>query len=271
MIYLCYGVTKSASTFLYQLTEEILLTSGQTVCRIRQPTRTKLENYYDFITVPFIEQVERAAGGRAVVLKTHGQIKPEVAALIASGRVKASASIRDPREMALSMADNGARARKLGTLPFSEIVEPSDALPSIDMQLDYFAQWAAVPLVDVFTYNEVCFATEVTVRRLCRQLGVEVNVERVLQPFQSGRLIGQINRAIPRRYTEMDSALQALFLQRYGAFYAEVDLKEDMIDTMRAPLQLERGIFSHHVGNTLRLIRRVFLTKNLGIIPSEKC
>lgn len=69
MIYLCYGVTKSASIFLYQLTEEILLASGQTVCRIRQPVRTKLENYYDFITLPFIERVERAARGRSVVLK----------------------------------------------------------------------------------------------------------------------------------------------------------------------------------------------------------
>lgn len=270
MIYLCYGVTKSASTFLYQLTEEILLASGQTVCRIRQPVRTKLENYYDFITLPFIERVEHAAHGRAVVLKTHGQITPEVAALIASGRIKASASIRDPREMALSMADNGARARKLGMLPFSEIVSPSDALPSIDMQLDLFAQWAAVPLVDVFTYNEVCFATEVTVTRLCQQLGVEVNVERVLQPFQSGRLIGQINRAVPRRYREMDAALQTLFLQRYDGFYATVDLKEDLIDLTRAPLRMERGVFSHHLGNTLRLIRRVFLTKNLGIIPAER-
>lgn len=130
-------------------------------------------------------------------------------------------------------------------------------------------KWAAVPGVDVFTYNEVCFATEVTVDRLCRQLGVEVNVDRVLQPFRSGRLIGQINRAVPRRYAEMDPALQALFLQRYAAFYANVALNEDLIDMIRPPVSMERGVLFHHFGNTLRLIRRLCLTKNLGIIRSD--
>lgn len=270
MIYICYGVTKSASTFLYQLTEEILLRSGRTVCRIQQPVRGKLENYYDRITVPFLERVENAAKGRAVVLKTHGQLQPGVFDLIATGRVKASASIRDPREIALSMADNGARARALGLLPFAEVVEPADALPSIDMQLRYFEEWATVPAIEVFAYNEVCFATDVTIARLCRQLGVEVRDDKVLQPFRGGWLIGQINRATPRRYAAMRADLQENFLTRYADFYSKTDLKDAFV-AQATPLAPSRpGVLSHRLGNSLRFIRRFFLTRNLGVIQTDE-
>ncbi len=246
------------------------MVSGQTVGRIQQPVRTKLENYYDRITVPFLERIETAAQGRAVVLKTHGPVLPEVADWIAQGRIKASVSIRDPREMALSMADNGARARQLGVVPFSEIVVPTDALPSIDVQVNIFAQWAAVPSVEIFAYNEVCFATEQTIQRLCQQIGVQVKADTVLQPFRSGRLIGQINRAVPSRYTEMSLAMQDIFLQRYAEFYATTDLKEHLAQQAQSIIRGERGIFSHHLGNGLRLMRRLLLTRNLGFIVPDQ-
>lgn len=246
-----------------------MLISGQTVCRIERPDRSNLQNYYDRITGPLIERIEDSARGRAVVLKTHGPLLPDTAQLIAHGRVKAVASIRDPREMALSMMDNGRRARKLGVLAFSEIVEVADTLPSIDVQLNYFRAWAAVPQVEVFAYNDICFATDVVVARLCRQIGVDVNCDHVLRPFQNGRLIGEINRAMPRRYTEMSDAVQEVFLQRYAGFYGETDLREAAIESGVGVEAGNRGVFSHRVGNALRLVRRLFLTRSLGVIPSD--
>ncbi|WP_137129511.1 hypothetical protein [Rhizobium sp. FY34] len=267
MIYICYGITKSASTFLYQITEEIFLTGGQCICRIRQPGRFKVENYYDTITVPFLERIERKAAGRAVVLKTHGRLDPGVAQWIRQGRVLANASYRDPREMALSMVDNGARARKLGELPFSEIVTIDDAIPSIDLQLSYLKDWIEVSEVERFSYNEVCFSTETTIDRLCKQIGIGVDPSLVLSAFRGQELIGQINLAKPLRYWGMSEQLQQVFLSRYANFYDEMDLGDvyarQIPDMSHRP---RRSLTAHHVGHYRRFLRRLLTTKNLGTI-----
>ncbi|GGF87501.1 hypothetical protein GCM10007301_54240 [Azorhizobium oxalatiphilum] len=268
MIYICYGVTKSASTYLYQLTEEILCLSGMGIGRIRRRSSRKLENYYDYVTAPLLERVQRVARGRPVVLKTHGALLPEVAQMIAAGEVLASASIRDPREMALSMADNGRRARDLGILPFAEVHTPVDALPSIDMQMAFFEQWSAIPQVELFTYNEICFDSEAAITRVARHLGVTVDAARVLAPFRDGALIGQFNVGRPQRYREMDPATQALFLGRYAALYARFDFETAAPSTPARPLP-PRGALGHRMESTRRFLRRFFQARSLGIVEPD--
>ncbi len=268
MIYICYGPTKSASTYLYQLTEEILCVSGAGCGRIRREGGRKLENYYDFISGPFLDRVERAAGGRPIVLKTHGALRPEVAQRIGAGEILASVSIRDPREMALSMADNGARARQLGILPFAEIHTPADALASIDMQMDYFTQWAAVPGVELFTYNEICFSSETAIARVARQLGVAVDAAEVLAPFRTGALIGQFNVGKPQRYKDMDAATQALFLTRYADLYARFDF-DAQAPAVPPPALAPRGAFGHRVESARRFLRRVRQTRSIGFVAPD--
>ncbi len=266
MIYICYGITKSASTFLYQLTEELFSAAGYTVCRIRRPKRGDRENYYDQITAPLIDKIERRAKGRAVVLKTHGRLDPAVARYIEDGRVKACATYRDPREIAMSMADNGARSRELGILPFSEIVKPEDALPSIDLQIAYLAEWLAVPGVETFSYNEVCFSTCNALRRIRDQIGVTVDDDISTIPFRNRMLIGQFNVGKPLRYRDMDEATQAVFLERYQSFYSTIDLDEGLIEAVDLSGAHPRGARIHRLEATLRLLRRLVKTKSLGTI-----
>ncbi len=265
MIYICYGVTKSASTFLYQLTEEILVVSGRSCGRIRQPGSAKLENYFDRISPAFLDRIAAAARGRDVVLKTHGPLDPGVGERIASGAVKASASIRDPREMAMSMADNGARARKLGLLPFAEIHTPADAIHSLDVQMDYFAAWSSVPGVELFTYNEICFSTEAAIRRVAAHLGLTVNAAAVLTPFRDGSIIGQFNVGKPQRYREMDVPTQALFLERYADLYARFDF-DAAVPEAPPPALKPRGALGHRIESTRRYLRRAFLTRSIGTV-----
>lgn len=267
MIYICYGMTKSASTYLYQLTEEVLAAAGHTVFRIGRPGRGNRENYYDEITTSLLDRIESRAEGGAAVLKTHGRLDPAVAGYIASGRVKASATYRDPREVAMSMADNGARARKLGERAFSEIVRLEDTFPSIDQQLAYCAEWMAVPRLEAFSYNEICFSTGAAVARLCRQIGVVIDDRSATAPFQKRILIGQFNVARPLRYRDMDEAAQSMFLQRYHSFYAAVDLGEDLIEgTADLPAGRPRSAGIHRLEAALRLWRRMLKTKSLGTI-----
>ena len=48
MIYICFGMTKSASTFLYQLTEETFRAAGRSPARLRPPL---LPRYLSRITL----------------------------------------------------------------------------------------------------------------------------------------------------------------------------------------------------------------------------
>lgn len=269
MIYICYGVTKSASTYLYQLTEEILSLSGLGFCRIRHSGPLGTANYYDAVTPGLIDRVASAACGRPVVLKTHGDLHPEVARRIEAGAVLASASIRDPREIALSMADHGVRARARGEDAFSEVGDPLDTLASIDAQIAVFERWAAVENTEVFTYNQICFDTGATIARLAAQIGVDVDVAQVLAPFAQPGAIGQFNMGRPQRYREMDAATQAQFLTRYAGFYARMDVAMglpqpgDPAPPQRRPAA---GPLSRKAADTRRLLRRLARSRDIGTI-----
>lgn len=125
MIYICFGMTKSASTFLYQLTEETLRAAGRKPARLGPPfcPRWRVENYIDDIDPALLEAIAVATGGRDVVLKTHQGLHPEVARQIDARSLLASASIRDPREIALAMVDHGAD-RAAGAMPNSPSAGP---------------------------------------------------------------------------------------------------------------------------------------------------
>ncbi len=151
MIYISYGITKSASTFLYQLTEEVFAVAGRTPRKLGPPYRPKgaLDNYFDVVDEKLIQELTEVVGGDDLVIKTHGPPRGDIASLISSGAVLANASIRDPREIALSMLDHGKRAKRWKLAPFVEFQSLEDTLPSIDNQIGYFNAWAEIPKVEV--------------------------------------------------------------------------------------------------------------------------
>ena len=222
MIYICYGVTKSASTYLYQLTEEILRVAGRRTARVGPPFRpaTSVDNYLDDITGDTLDGIARQWPGCDFVLKTHGVLEPAVAARIEAGTVLASAAIRDPREIALSMIDHGRRSRRWRYAEFSEFVTSADSFASLDEQVRRFRQWAGV--APIFTYNAICYDTERVVAAVAAQMGVSVEAARVLDPFRSKTGVGQFNKGAALRYREMDPDDQAAFLDRYAALYADI-------------------------------------------------
>ncbi|GGF87492.1 hypothetical protein GCM10007301_54230 [Azorhizobium oxalatiphilum] len=277
MIYLCYGVTKSASTFLYQITEEIFSASGLGFCRLSHDGPLQMSNHYDTIDPSLITRIAESAGERPVVLKTHGALHPGVADMIAAGEVLASASIRDPREIALSMVDHGRRARANGEQAFAEVFDPTEALFALDMQIEIFTRWAGVPQTEVFTYNEICFDTEATIRRLARQIGTSVDPARILAPFRNTRMIGQFNIGRPDRAAEMPAHMQAAFLERYAAFYARMRFDRDPLKaattsehpSRTSPTTRPLRWLKQEIADHRRLVRRLMHSRNIGIIRPD--
>lgn len=221
MIYICYGITKSASTFLYQMTEEVFRAAGRPVVRLGKPFRQSdsVENYFNFIDHELLGQIQAAIGNQDIVLKTHGPPRGNVAQMVAAGEVLASASIRDPREIALSMIDHGARSRRWRTKAFSEFSDAADTLNSIDIQLGCFQDWADTGALKIFTYNAICYDSPSVIGAIAEQIGATVDVADVLAKFHDKGVIGQFSKGKALRYSEMSAADQAVFRERYAAFY----------------------------------------------------
>lgn len=222
MIYICYGMTKSASTFLYQLTERIFELSGLQPVRLKPPLVRKgsIDNDFGDIDEVALARVADEVGDRNVVLKTHGRLTPVVADRINKGGLFASVAVRDPREIALSMLDHGDRARRWRLAAFSEFIALEDTLKSLDGQVVVAGMWAAVPRSAVFRYNDICFDTAGTIARICQQIGVQLDPGDVMAGFRGGGAIGQFSKGVPLRYRELRVETQQLFLKRYAAFYA---------------------------------------------------
>ena len=263
-VYICYGITKSASTFLYQLVEEVLSVANRRPLLLGRPLRLHalVENYFDEITPGLLFSISKQAGDRDVVLKTHQSVHPDVATFIEAGTVLACASIRDPREIALSMLDHGRRTRRRGLPEFSEFHDLKDTLGSLDQQIKNFRSWSALERVRVFNFNEICFDTSSVVNHIAEQIGVTVSAADVLKPFRNNRGIGQFSKGAALRYTEMDLEHQTIFLQRYASIYR--DYSFDTPAAVRAALS-QRGRMRHpkgELGQKLieyrRRIRRIF-------------
>lgn len=227
MIYICYGITKSASTFLYQLTEETFRAAGRKIIRLGPPLRklNSVENYFNFINEDVLSEVKELINGHDIVLKTHGPPLKGVAEFIASGQVLASASIRDPREIALSMVDHGDRSRHWKNTEFSEFVHVTDTLNALDIQIGLFQAWASIENVKVFQYNDICYDSAFVVERIASQIGAKVAPHKVLNKFNNKTTIGQFSKGKALRYSEMSLENQAIFLERYAELYGTFDFE----------------------------------------------
>lgn len=261
MIYICYGITKSASTFLYQITEEVFRAAGKPVPRLGKPFRKadSVENYFNFIDHELLSEIERHTGGQDIVLKTHGPPRGDVAKLVAAGKVLASASIRDPREIALSMIDHGARSRRWRIMRFSEFVTLADTLNAIDIQLGCLREWTATERMAVFRYNDICYDSAAVIRTIADQIGASIDVESVLHRFRDKGTIGQFSKGKALRYSEMSAADQAIFLERYADLYASYAFDTDAARRVAAEQSSLRlrptGEFAQRITNFRRRFR----------------
>jgi hypothetical protein len=260
MIYICYGVTKSASTFLYQLTEETFRSGGRRVAHLGPPFRPRLsvDNYIERIDLDFLARLKtELRPDEDVVLKTHGLLYPEMRDLVQAGAVLANASIRDPREIALSMVDHGVRSRHVRQKAFSEHHDVRDTLATLDDQFERFRVWSSASRVQVFTFNQICFSTAEVVDRLAKQIGVEVDASAVATKFGDRTRIGQFSKGVAFRYREMSPDDDRLFLERYADLYASIAFETP--EAKSAATQ-QRGVVKprSEIAQILTFLRRYF-------------
>jgi tRNA (mo5U34)-methyltransferase len=222
MIYISYGVPKSASTFTYVATEQVLKTAGYELATVSDAIKGRKSrlNYIDPITWDTIKRVAADIGVQSAVIKTHGAPDKRLLEAVERRGVFASAVIRDPRDIALSLLDHAKRSRELDGGDFAELETFADTFRVIDEQIDRLKRWMQSSKVMLLTYDEISFSTEMAIQRIIAQLGLSVSPASVISALPARARIEQFNKGIGMRHElEMPVATQQIFLDRYEEVY----------------------------------------------------
>lgn len=222
-IYISYGITKSASTFAWQLIKRIALAGGLPVATLSRKSKgtNSPHDYIEIVTNERVRSIRLDVGDAPVVVKTHGPPSPVVARMVAEGGARVFASYRDPRDIALSLLDHAARSRQMGIKDFAEFHKLPDTIASIGSRIRRLEEWVQSCSPILVPYDEICFETPATVHRIADALGVSVDDEAIAAEFANAKEeIGQFNVGIPRRFArEMSEQDSKMFLERFRSFY----------------------------------------------------
>lgn len=212
-IYFSYGMTKSASSFVYQLEEQIFKLSNYDLMKVPSEIRCNRapENYIEPITDEKIQEILNWLPENAVtVIKTHGAPSKLACELVNQGKAFASATFRDPRDIAVSLSEHGARSREKGIADFANFVRPIDALPEIKNQLNRLNPWLKLSDCQSFSYDLIRSKPAAVVSGVLNQVGLkDISVQDVLLPFQDQSNIIHYNVGSAGRYKEFMTEAEA--------------------------------------------------------------
>lgn len=216
MLILSYGMPKTGSTLLFELTKATVESCGNVQELLPLSVATgHAVNFTDPLTEAVLSQYQKAASDRLLVLKTHSAPTPYAKSEYEAGRIQLMIAIRDPRDIALSLVDHGNRSRADGKPAFSQIHNLSDAAKALAGRTNEAMRWIEFARDKVYKYEE--FATDLpgAVSRIAKQLNVRVSIEDVLSKMK-GRFT-QMNKGIINRHQKELGADEQIFL----AFAAE--------------------------------------------------
>lgn len=233
-IFISYGITKSASTFAWQLIKRVAIAGGLPVATLTAKSKgaNSPEDYIDPISDERLALIRADIGDRPVVIKTHGRVTPAVARLVSAGAAQAFVSYRDLRDVALSLLDHAARSRALQISDFADLHTLTDTIPMLQEQVRRFEAWVTLCKPLLIPYDEICFDTKSTIHRVADRLGVSLNVDVIAEEFHNNKhLIGQFNKGKGRRFEdELEAETSLTFLKTFANYYKSY-LPEEMTRT----------------------------------------
>ncbi len=226
LIYFSFGMTKTASTLAYHLAHIALEDAGMEQPHIPPPAVAvdRKINFVSHLDQDGVDQLWALAQslGYPLLVKTHTRPDPAVIAMIKNGRAIASAAYRDPRDMALSMLDHGIKARRMGVLPFAEMVTLDDALHGIRGQVADLAQWLALPETLALNFEDIAFDTGKVATRILAHLGIDGNPAKLAT--QAKTCFTQFNKGIPARHkAEMSTKDSARIAREFAPLITFLD------------------------------------------------
>ncbi len=222
-LYVSFGMSKSGSTFAFELTKQLLEQHGLPQPHLSErAVRDKDHiNYAPTWDLAHVEAIiaESGAVPTTIVVKTHQKPSSVLVQRMVRGHAIGHAVFRDPRDMALSMLDAGTNARANDLQGFRTIHTMEDAIDKVDFQLEKFRAWVSLPMVEPIDFATLTTRPEVYGGVLSRQTGLSFDVDAAVVEVMDHAFI-QFNKGVQHRHRDdMSRRDSERFRRRYADFY----------------------------------------------------
>ena len=241
MIIFCYGIPKSASSFVFQLTGDAVRSlekTGRLRCRrldelfvgfpptdfaeaaIREGLRidepkeaSDRDLYLDELFRPLLEKM-RGRTDQAVVIKTHRRCTPAIASEIGKGTVLASATFRHPAEMILSRIDMARRDGEILTYDVREAYKG---------YIKDFYSWATLPQVREYYFDEIATDPASVYKDICQHVCISGECSDSLSEYLANKKerIREYNKGMLRRHLSEMTAEEVSAIEDYFADFID--------------------------------------------------
>jgi hypothetical protein len=202
MLYVCYGMPKSASSFAFTLAKDIAQTkSDQMQLKSLLP-----EDIQDFFIVSDLGKTltkisEFIPKEEVYVVKTHNPLDKETKELLLSGKAKALVSYRDPYDIVVSLKDAGERERRKPKHQqreyFTQITGYQEALEKIPNFLKNARSWLSFQDVDLLqiSFSNISNNPQVIAENIAQYMDISIDLLTLINPYISNKeLILEFNK-----------------------------------------------------------------------------
>lgn len=227
-LYISFGMPKSGSTMAFEITKRLFELNGHRQVRLSDKA-VEPAHHINFVRKwddeGVVEALIREARrtGSTIVIKTHTAPSAAVARLVESGDITGHCICRDPRDIALSMKDHGAKARKAGEVAFAKIVSIEDTLAPIAERIRVYELWSALNGFPTITYANLLCSRHLIAEAIEEQMGFKCEIDDVYR-YVNANTFTQFNKGVLNRYeTEMSAKDNGLFSRRFQTFIKLVD------------------------------------------------
>ncbi len=193
MIFLAAGMPRAGSGWHYNLTHDLVLTTGATPA-------TEIRRRYHLSSI--LSEVNCNIGaltlrrlamvlipsllGNRFTIKVHAHPTKSARWLIRRDRIRATYIFRDPRDALLSAYEYGQRGRQSGRQnAFSHLTSIEAAIQFMSEYVDGWAAWKQLPQVHLIQYERLRDHYRVEAEKLARFLGADPRQPEVQQVLDS--------------------------------------------------------------------------------------
>jgi len=199
MLYICYGMPKSASTFAFQLARDFARTvSSQEELKARMPEDLKHPFLGDM--KESLRRVSQCIPQYEIyVVKTHAPMSDRLKPMLTQGDVKAFATFRNPYDIVVSLKDAGETERHKEKERqrewFTNIKTYEDALQHLPPILNAASDWLQRPDVLKLSFSAIKNQALSVAKQIAAHMGItDLDVDAFVKKYLSKKeLIGEYN------------------------------------------------------------------------------
>ncbi len=190
MLYICYGMLKSASTFAFQIAIDIAQTHsdrGSLMQKLPQDLRASFIPENLGLTLQKIN--EFIPKEEIYVIKTHCKLDEETEELLSKGLAKAMISYRDPYDIVVSLKDAGDIERRKDPTQqrpyFTKIKDYQDALKRLPYIMADAEPWLKEEKIHRIQFSEIASDPIKVAQEMANYMGVTVDQSKITQIIES--------------------------------------------------------------------------------------